>query len=273
MSRLIFAGGINRAYNPGCKFDDVPVLVGAQGAGKSTLVRWLAMNESYYADVSEFEGKEAIEQLDGVWIGEVGEMIAMMHTKYQETVKDYITRQKDRIRRPWSERIEELPRKCVFIGTTNNGQFMSDGTGGRRFYPVELHMNGYELHRGEAECRRYIAQCWAEAKALYDRHALPAYADEKLTADIMAKQRDAMEDDWRIGAIGAYLETRHQGEAVCAREIMHMALSPDPERPQEPTKRDSLEIGQIMTREFPEWHRVGNIRTSRWGVQAKIRYC
>lgn len=267
VSRLIFAGGVNRAYDPGCKFDDVPVLVGAQGAGKSTLVRWLAMNESFYADLSEFEGKEAIEQLDGVWIGEIGELLAMTRLKDQEAAKDYITRQKDRIRRPWGERIEELPRKSVFIGTTNNAQFLRDMTGGRRYYPVTLHMNGYELHRGEAECRRYIAQCWAEAKALYDRQALPPYADEKLVADIAARQNDAMEDDWRIGAIGAYLETRQPGEAVCARELMHMALSPDPDRPQDPTKRDALEIGQIMTRDFPAWERVGIVRTSRYGAQ------
>lgn len=67
--------------------------------------------------------------------------------------------------------------------------------------------------------------------------------------------------------VGAYLETRHPGDAVCAREIMHMALSPDPDRPQDPTKRDTLEIGQIMTRDFPAWERIGIVRTSRYGVQ------
>lgn len=44
-SRLIFAGGIHRAYEPGCKFDDMIVLIGGQSAGKSTIVRWLNMED------------------------------------------------------------------------------------------------------------------------------------------------------------------------------------------------------------------------------------
>ena len=64
VSRLIFAGGINRLYAPGCKFDDVPVLVGTrQGEGKSTLVRWLAIHDSYFSEVKEIEGQRGIEAL------------------------------------------------------------------------------------------------------------------------------------------------------------------------------------------------------------------
>ena len=50
VSRLIFAGGIHRLYNPGCKFDEMPVLIGTrQGEGKSTIVRWLAIDDEFFS--------------------------------------------------------------------------------------------------------------------------------------------------------------------------------------------------------------------------------
>lgn len=57
-SRLIFAGGIHRIYNPGCKFDDMIVLIGRQGEGKSTFVRWLAMCDEFFREVTEIEGQK-----------------------------------------------------------------------------------------------------------------------------------------------------------------------------------------------------------------------
>ena len=74
VSRLIFAGGIHRLFSPGCKFDDMPVLIGTkQGEGKSTLVRWLALSDEYFSEVNEFEGQRGIESLEGAWICEVSD--------------------------------------------------------------------------------------------------------------------------------------------------------------------------------------------------------
>lgn len=268
VSRLIFAGGIHRLYNPGCKFDDVPVLIGTnQGEGKSTLVRWLAIHDAFFAEITAFDGKESIEQLDGVWIGEVAELLALTKTKEQEAVKQYITRQRDRNRRPYSERIEEIPRRCIFIGTTNNEQFLRDKTGNRRFYPVTVHSNGYWLYSHEQECRDYILQCWAEAKARYDEGKLPAVADPLLVDEYKKAQDDAVEDDWRVGAIEAYLEEKEPGELVCVREIMRKALSPNPDFPKDPSPKDSQEISIMMAKNFPEWEKVGRVRTGKYGRQ------
>ena len=268
VSRLIFAGGIHRLYRPGCKFDDVPVLIGtSQGEGKSTLVRWLAINDAFFAEVTAFEGKESIEQLDGVWIGEVAELLALTKTKEQEAVKQYITRQRDRNRRPYSERIEEFPRRCIFVGTTNNEQFLRDKTGNRRFYPVTVHSNGYWLYSHEQECREYILQCWAEAKAKYDAGELPAVANPMLSDEYKRAQEEAVEDDWRVGAIEAFLDEKEPGELVCVREIMRKALSPNPDFPKDPSPKDSQEISLIMAKNFPDWEKVGRVRTGHYGRQ------
>jgi len=274
VSRLIFAGGIHRLYSPGCKFDDVPVLIGtSQGEGKSTIVRWLAIHDSHYSEVTEIEGQRGIEQLEGAWICEIAELLALTKAKEQEAVKSYITRQRDKYRKPWGENTGEYPRRCVFIGTTNNEQFLKDKTGNRRFYPVRVRSSGYWLYDNEQECRDYILQCWAEAKARYDKGEMPNYANQDLRDYYVAAQEEAMEDDWRIGAIEQYLEQQPVGALVCIRQIKHRALSANPDFLQDPTPKESQEIGTIMNK-FDDWEKAGRKRIDGYGLQrcwVKIR--
>lgn len=267
VSRLIFAGGIHRLYMPGCKFDDVPVLIGtSQGEGKSTIVRWLAMHDDYYTEVEQIEGNKGIETLDGAWICEIAELLAVTKTKEQEAVKTYITRQRDKYRKPWDINPNEYPRRCIFIGTTNNEQFLKDKTGNRRWYPVTVRSSGYWLYDHEQECRDYIIQCWAEAKALYDKHEMPNYANKDLRDKYKIAQDDAMEDDWRVGAIGKFLDEQSAGDYVCVRQIKHEALSPNKDFPQDPTAKESQEISILMGK-FDGWEKVGVHRTLKYGSQ------
>ena len=242
VSRLIFAGGIHRLYNPGCKFDDMPVLIGTkQGEGKSTLVRWLALKDEYFTEVNEFDGQRGIEAVEGAWICEVSELLAMTKAREQEAVKSYLTRLNDRYRMPFDRRVTDHPRQCVFIGTTNKEQFLTDKTGNRRFYPVKVNQSGYDLFDHEEEIKAYIRQCWAEAKVLYDRGEIPPYADRRLISEIREKQQDATEDDFRVGMIQSYLDGRHE---TCVLELWQNALGMS--EYSKPAKKDSQEIGIIM---------------------------
>lgn len=267
VSRLIFAGGIHRLYVPGCKFDDVPVLIGtSQGEGKSTIVRWLAIHDSYYSEVTEIDGQRGIEQLEGAWICEIAELLALTKAKEQEAVKSYITRQRDKYRRPYDKQTSEFPRRCIFIGTTNNEQFLKDKTGNRRFYPVRVYSSGYWLHDHEQECREYILQCWAEARYRFMHDDMPNYANKALKQQFMDAQECAMEDDWRVGAIEDYLNKQPVGTLVCIRQIKREALCAKGDYPQDPTPKESQEIGVLMNR-FPEWRKVGLRYTEEYGRQ------
>lgn len=242
VSRLIFAGGIHRLYNPGAKFDDMPVLIGTkQGEGKSTLVRWLALKDEYFTEVNEFDGQRGIEAVEGAWICEVSELLAMTKAREQEAVKSYLTRLNDRYRMPFDRRVTDHPRQCVFIGTTNKEQFLTDKTGNRRFYPVKVNQSGYDLFDHEEEIKAYIRQCWAEAKVLYDRGEIPPYADRRLISEIRERQQDATEDDFRVGMIQSYLDGRHE---TCVLELWQNALGMS--EYSKPAKKDSQEIGIIM---------------------------
>lgn len=260
VSRLIFAGGIHRLYQPGTKFDDVPILIGTkQGEGKSSLIRFLAINDQYYGEVNLMEGQQAIEQLRGKWICEISELLALTKNKEQEAAKAYITRQVDSYRKPWDKNVSDLPRRCIMIGSTNNDAPLTDKTGNRRYYPVEVHCNGYDLFDHEQECRDYILQCWAEARELYKQGKMPNYADRKLIPLYREAQENATQDDWRVGAVQAYLDRKLPGELTCVREVCHRALSPNPDVPKEPSLVESKDIGTIITR-TPGWEKLKSVR-------------
>ena len=267
VSRLIFAGGIHRLYQPGTKFDDVPILIGTkQGEGKSSLIRFLAINDQYYGEVNLMEGQQAIEQLRGKWICEISELLALTKSKEQEAAKAYITRQVDSYRKPWDKNVSDLPRRCIMIGTTNTDTPLTDKTGNRRYYPVEVHCNGYDLYDHEQECRDYILQCWAEARELYKKKKMPNYADRKLLPQYREAQENAMQDDWRVGAIQSFLERKSPGELTCVREVCHRALSSNPDFPKEPTLVESKDIGAIITR-LPDWEKIGLKNIGIYGRQ------
>lgn len=263
VSRLIFAGGIHRLYQPGCKFDDMPVLIGTkQGEGKSTLVRWLALADDYFSEVNEFEGQRGIESLEGAWICEVSELLAMTKTKEQEAVKSFLTRLNDRYRMPFDKRVTDHPRQCVFIGTTNKEQFLTDRTGNRRFYPVKVNQSGYELFDHETEIKEYIRQCWAEARQKFFEGNMKPYADRDLVNEIRKRQELAMEDDYRTGMIEEYLEDKNE---ICILELWQNALNMGTFS--KPTKKDSMEIGLIL-QSFEGWEKQAKPRRfPNFGVQ------
>lgn len=261
VSRLIFAGGIHRIYYPGCKFDTVPVLIGSQGAGKSTITRWLAMEDKYFGEVFNIEGKEGIESLNGKWICELGELIAVTKSKEVEAVKAYLSRQYDYYRPAYARRTVNVPRQCFFIGTTNKEQFLTDKTGNRRFLPVKVKVQGRELFGAENQIKEYIAQCWAEAFLTYLNGELSAVADVKLLDEIKKQQEEATEIDYRVDLIKAYVQDK---ERVCVLSIWENALH---EKYVKPTRKDSTEISLIM-QQIPEFEKSsGTIFIENYGSQ------
>lgn len=261
VTRLVFAGGIHRLYNPGCKFDDVCVLVGtSQGEGKSTFTRWLALQDNFFTEVTEIDGQKGMEAIEGAWICEMSELLAVTRAKEVEAVKSYITKLVDRYRKPYDRRIADYKRQCVFIGTTNKEQFLTDKTGNRRWYPLKVNSIGYDLFDHEEEIRQDIIQCWAEAKALYDNGNLPPYADFKLIDEIRAKQAQAVEDDYRVGMIENYLSNR---DRTCIMELWIHAL----DNPfSKPTRKDSNDISLIL-QSLKGWIRGKNERFEEYGTQ------
>jgi len=134
---LMLAGMVGRIYNPGCKFDWVPILEGTQGVGKSSTPRILA-GDKWFSDASIPLGdKDAVMNLQGVWVYELGELTAM--SKYDTgLMKEFVARTTDKIRPPYGERLAQFPRQCVFVGTTDKEQYLKDDVGHRRYLPISV---------------------------------------------------------------------------------------------------------------------------------------
>lgn len=204
VTRKTFTAAVARIFKPGCKFDYVLVLAGPQGRGKSTLVA--KMSNGWYTDsLAGIGTKEAFEGIQGFWLVELGELAAMRKLEI-ETIKNFISKQVDSYRAAYGRRVEDHPRQCIFIGTTNSTAFLRDDTGNRRFWPVRL---------GDAPplktvwgdlTQPVIDQLWAEAVALY-RDGEPLILPPDLSASAEEQQREFVEDDPRRGLVEDFLET------------------------------------------------------------------
>lgn len=262
VARLVFTGGIARLYDNGCKFDFMPIFKGEQGSGKSSFIRWLALKDSWFKEVNEIDGQEGKEALDGAWICEISELLALTKSKEVEAVKSFITRQNDNYRKPYERRITDNPRKCIFIGTTNRTQFLTDATGNRRFLPIETHCNGYDLYAREKECKEDILQCWLEAKHNYDNGNYSLVANKEILDIIKEEQANCVEDDWRIGVIEKYVADKKK---TCVKDIWDNAFN---YKEKTITKKDSNDIVAIFDNFFKDsWEKCKSIRFDEYGIQ------
>lgn len=225
VSRMIFYGGINRLYRPGCKFDYMPIFIGPQGSYKSTIVNWLAIHDDYAGDVNTIEGKDALDNIQGRWICEFSELLALVRTKDVEAMKSFTTKCVDKYRASYERRTLDYPRKCIFIGTTNDVQFLSDKTGNRRYLPIRVNLQQGELDNREEEVRSYILECWREALHLYKEGKTYLTIPTKYYKEVLKAQESAVEDDPKMGIVLDYLHDKKVGDRVCSLEIFTNCLN------------------------------------------------
>ena len=205
VSRKTLCAAYRRIYEPGVKFDYMPVLNGAQGIGKSTFIANLGME--WFSDslnLSDMNDKTAAEKLQGYWIIEIGELAGMKKADLDK-VKAFISRVDDKYRASFGRRVTPHPRQCVFFGTTNseNG-YLRDITGNRRFWNVKA--TGEGKYKPWQMTPEIVQQIWAET-AVLAKAGEKLYLPPELEAYAQQEQRAAMEQDDREGLVLEYLDT------------------------------------------------------------------
>ena len=203
VTRKTFVAAVARIFRPGCKFDYVLTLSGPQGRGKSTLVYKMA-NGWHTDSLAGLGTKEAYEGLQGYWLVELGELAAMRKIEI-ETIKNFISKQVDSYRAAYGRRVEDHPRQCIFIGTTNSTAFLRDDTGNRRFWPVRLGAQPPEKTVWNDLTQAVIDQLWAEAVTLYQAEE-PLVLPPELAGYALEQQQNFTEDDPRAGEVAEFLE-------------------------------------------------------------------
>lgn len=243
VSRMIFYGGINRIYNPGCKFDYMPILIGKQGSAKSLIVSLLGLEE-YSTDVYTIEGKDGMGLLQGKWICEMSELLAMCRYTEVEGMKAFLTRQIDDYRPPYASNEEDRPRTCIFIGTTNDDEFLTDKTGNRRYLPITVHSNGYEIYANKDKIKAHILECWREALYLMKKGETYLAIDPQYLPLVEEQQQKVVVEDPRTFKILEYLIDKPIGYKVTIDEIYTKALGNISSKRTTPESRI---IGRILT--------------------------
>ncbi|MEG1013687.1 MAG: virulence-associated E family protein [Clostridia bacterium] len=203
VARKMMIAAVARIYEPGVKFDSVVTLNGPQGMGKSSF--FAKLGGKWFSDsltIGDMRDKAAPEKLQGYWILELGELAGLKKVDV-ETVKSFITRQDDKFRHSYGYSVEDHPRQCIIVATTNNNDgFLRDITGNRRFWPVTCTTDSAKRPWEVAEV---VPQLWAETLHAY-------HQDEKLFLDpeverlAEREQTAALESDVREGMIADYLE-------------------------------------------------------------------
>lgn len=266
---------VARAMVPGCKFDNMTILVGPQGIGKSSLLDILS--RGWFNDsIRTFEGKEASELLQGVWIVEISELDAFRRTDVAR-IKQFLSLRTDRFRAAYGRHVRELPRPCVFFGTTNTKDFLQDTTGNRRFWPVDVGEQPV-VKSVWRDLPDEVDQIWAEAVACW-RLGEALYLSGEVEAAARAKQEEHREtsayegialdfinrevpedwETWKLDRRRMFWGGSIQGDVkvvprdrICAAEVWCEALNG---LPKDLNKGIAREINSVVDR-LPEWRRT-----------------
>jgi len=160
IGKRFLMSAVARVMEPGVKVDTVLILQGGQGSFKSTGLQALCGPEWFGDTALDIRNKDALAMLRGRWIYEWSELDSLRR-RDSSTVKAFLTSQVDRWRPAYGRNILERPRQCVFVGTTNDLEFLKDATGERRYWPVQVQKLDLEGNRRDRD------QLWAEALTWY----------------------------------------------------------------------------------------------------------
>jgi predicted P-loop ATPase len=297
MSRKHFVAAVARVFNPGCKYDYCLIMSGAEGIGKSTLLR--VMGGRWFNDsITTLEGKEGMEQLRRAWVVELGELSSIKRSDVEQ-VKAHLSKQVDIYRAAYARRVLEHPRQCVFCGTTNEALFLKGDTGNRRFWVIPVVAELRKYRDWSEAIRRDRDQLWAEAVHYY-KQGEPLYLSEELEAQAKQRQQDFNDDndDPIVAMLDKYLNTLLpvNWDTMDIQARRSYLRDPDPLQAEGTVKRDKVCAAEFICEQLgkdmadkdykylcrrvskmigdrPEWERVSSTKHAAklYGTQRGFR--
>lgn len=233
---------VARVMRPGCKADSVMILEGGQGEGKSTAMSILGGD--WFMDTPFALGdKDGFQAIRGKWIIELGELDSF--NKAESTkAKQFFSASTDTYRESYGRRTNDVPRQCVFVGTTNQDEYLKDATGNRRYWPVACTKVDLE------QLREIRDQLWAEAMFCYEAGEIWWVNRDETAMFSEAQDERFVVDEWE-GPILNWLEESQIGETTSGSEVLASALKLDFGHWGKP---EQMRVGAIMHR--LGWRRV-----------------
>lgn len=168
MTKKWFIAAVKRIVEPGCKFDNMIVLQGNQGIGKSSICELISKSFCNTISLDEVGNKDLIGKLNRTWIAVIDEMDTF-NKKEMSSIKTFLSLSEETTRLAWAKNQQTYKRHCVFIGSTNDETFLRDSTSSieRRFWIIKCNKTKMDGKIRETLTSDYIDQLWAEAYHYY----------------------------------------------------------------------------------------------------------
>jgi len=216
----IFTAIVARILKPGCKFDFLPILIGEQGIGKSTLLETMSIKPQWYTDnLGDVNNKDVILRMRSKLIVENAEL-TMFNNADPNEIKAFLSRRIDRDRLPYDRLPRDLPRQCIIMATTNKDRFLQDETGNRRMWPIEI------IKIDSEGIKKNLKLFYAEAIARYKAGEQLFLDDEAASKISVFKQEERFnQDDWEL-TVSNWLESEGK-DRVLISEIWEGAFGKD----------------------------------------------
>lgn len=246
VGRYVWTALAGRAVSPGCKADMVPVLIGAQGLGKTTGVEAICPTEDAFVELSlDIHDDNLARKMRGKLVGEIGELRGLAG-KDADAIKQWLSRREEEWTPKYREFTVRFPRRLVLFGTGNKTEFLEDETGNRRWLPMTVGAN-VDLER----IRRERDQLWAEGRTMFC--AAGHSVDWREAQDLARVEHAAYHvgDDW-TELVAAWLDADAMDEAGGPKrgaqpfktvDVLVGALGLPASRID---RRTSLRIGKVM---------------------------
>lgn len=244
VSKYLWSALAGRILEPAVKADMVPILVGAQGARKSTAVAAIAPDPQFFTEISFHENEaDLARRMRGRVVGEIAELQGL-RTREIESIKAFVTRQYEDWVPKYKEFATNYARRIVFVGTSNDDQFLSDETGHRRWLPMKVDMCD------PTAIERDRLQLWAEAREVFNCEGI-----DYLTAELLAQDEhetfrevDDWESvilDWLTSADGLDDTTPAERKYLRNADILREALGINADRMK---RLEAVRLAKIMPR-------------------------
>lgn len=243
VSMYMWTALAGRVLEPGVKADMVPILVGPQGCGKSSGVEALSPDPAFFTEISFAEKDDDLaRKMRGRLVAEIGELRGL-NTKELESIKAFVTRTHENWIPKYREFATQFPRRLVFVGTTNEDEFLADKTGNRRWLPVEVSKVDVKAIKTD------LLFLWAEARETFKRLGGIQFRDaERLGASV--HEQYTIKDAW-LETVEKWLDTPdlmtndipRNCEFLRASDVLRDAIGLNPSHI---GKREEMRISNVL---------------------------
>ena len=192
---------VYRAFHPGYQYDQILIMRGKQGVGKTRTIKALAGSPEHYISTSVLTNeKDFLMQLGSCWHCEFEEIDGHIDSRHEAQLKALISRHTDNYRAPYAASVEDQPRRCVFWGTTNQQKLLVDSTGSRRMMIIDLiHDIDHDL------LHKDLLPIWSAVMAAYRAGKTPHMTQEEINLVAQISKESFKEDPW-LGIIDASID-------------------------------------------------------------------